>query len=514
MCRRSWNRTAFVHGLLLASLASLVLPAVAAAGEAKSPEPKPAAASPAAAPETAEPSETSPAAKPAGTPTAGPENQVVRVYSLRYTDGQTVGLAIQQVALEAQVVFDSKGDRLIVTCPPSAHERVAEVLETLDVPPPEEEDRVLEVYSLRLDVDACRFLGEAVPDAYITASEPSNRLIVWASPADQERVQEFIEALEVPPDRDQVQSQVTQVYQLQHIDPASALGVLRELLAESADVRMTVSESNNAIVVSGTLASHLQVETLLEKLDIPVDTLRRLQVKVFNMVNADAATLAEMILELFDDARISVDPRANAIVAMGSEETLAVIEAVLLRLDDETYGAIRETPSTTLQVRVVWLVSGPDGEGAAKLAGGVRDVIEELARADLLQDVQDELAPREVSRLRQAGRVLINATPGADFQVSCTPRLDEGPTDMQIHGSLEWKQDMPVLDIEITGTLLQKVPLGGRGEEEPAQMDGVPRGELVSLATQITAPFGQYVVLGVTPAADLTSVFVVQVTRK
>jgi len=495
MCSDNWRRTAWMHRLVLASACGLLLTTAAVVGqEAKSPDPKPAAPPPAA---------VRAQAKPPVSPASRPEDQLAKVYSLRYVDGQTVLMSMRQVAPEAQATIDSRANRLIVIGSQESHDRVAEVIKTLDVAPREQEDRVVNVYSLRyMDPStAASVIENEVPEASIGIDAPSRRLIVSASRPDHERVRELVEALDEPPDGDQDASQVTIVYQLRHIEPASAIGVLQGALPESTDVRMTAYESNNAIVVVGPSEVQERVGALLEKLDTSAERLPGLQLKVFSLVNADATTIAETILELFDgdDAKISVDPRTNSIVATGSEGTLEVIEALILRLDTDKKG---ETPSTTLQVRVVWLVGGLEGEEAAQ-------------PADDLKEVLDELAKLGVTGLRQAAQVLVNTAPSGDFQVSCAPRLDEGPTDMQIHGTLELKQGMPVLDIEITGTLLQNVPVRrSLGERHPEQINRVQRGELASLATKIAAPFGQYVVLGVTPAADLTSVFVVQVTPK
>ena len=420
----NWSRTAWIHRLALASVCGLLLSTAAAVGqEAKSPDPKPAA--------------VSAQAKPPASPPSGPEDKLVIVYSLRHADAQTVVVTLQEVAPEAAITIDSTGDRMIVIGSQATHDHVAEVVETLDVPP------------------------------------------------------------------DHDQSQVLQVYPLRHVDPESALRVLETTLPQSSHVRMIADEKNETIVVLGSLSVHIRVKELLQRLDIPPDPIGGIQLKVFSIVNADATTIAETVFELFegDEAKFSVDPRTNSIVATGSEETLEVIEALLLRLDDEKFGVTRESPSTTLQVRVVWLVSGLEGEEAAQPADDLKEVLAELAKLG-------------VTGVRQGAQAVVNTTPGGDFQVSCAPRLDEGPTDMQIRGSLELKQDMPVLDIEITGTLLQNVPVRGLGERHPAQPDRVQRGEVASLATKIAAPFGESVVLGVTPAAKLTSAFVVQVTPK
>jgi type II secretory pathway component GspD/PulD (secretin) len=491
--------------LLLASLAVVLPPALAAGGEAKSPDPEPAAAAPADAPEAAKPSEAPPALKPASPASADAEKEVVRIYSLRYADGQTVASTIQQTAPEARLTTDLRGNRLIVIGPPSAHERVAEVLETLDVPPgDEQEDRSIMAYSLRhMDGEmALSVIEEAVPLANMKVDEASNRLIVWATPADHQRVREFIERLDVPPARDHEQAQLFESYQLRHILAASAVELLAGMLPESPGLRMAANEQTNTMIVLAPSEVQKQVEALLERLDVPVDPLKDIQIKVFSLIHADAGTLAEMISTLFDgeDVKISFDPKANAIVATGPERALEVIEALLLRMDTDQHRETPKTSSATFQVRVVWLVSGLEGGQMAP-------------PADDLNVVVHELHDLGVTGLRQGAQALVNTTPGGEFHVSCAPMLDQGPTDVRICGSLELKEDVPVLDIEITGTLVHSVPLRrSSGEKRPEQL--VQRGDLANLATKIAAPLGQYVVLGVTPAKDLTSVFVVQVTSK
>ena len=124
------------------------------------------------------------------------------------------------------------------------------------------------------------------------------------------------------------------------------------------------------------------IAALIAELDqIPTSTA---QIKVFQVVNGDAQTLVTMLQQLFglqvtggaarpgqgqlfqnlgailgggltgDDPlvslRFSVDPRTNSIIASGSVGDLAIVEAILLRLDAEE---VRERQTIVYRLKYV-----------------------------------------------------------------------------------------------------------------------------------------------------------------
>jgi len=125
------------------------------------------------------------------------------------------------------------------------------------------------------------------------------------------------------------------------------------------DVRITADTRANALVVSAPADSMPLIEALITELDrLPS---AEAQVKVFTIVNSDAQSLADMLQTLFGQAvttgagaaaqpayrtgaqegessliplRFAVDVRTNSIIASGSAGDLAVVEAILLRLDE------------------------------------------------------------------------------------------------------------------------------------------------------------------------------------
>ena len=128
------------------------------------------------------------------------------------------------------------------------------------------------------------------------------------------------------------------------------------------DVRITADTTGNTLIVSAPADSMDLIAALIAQLDqIPTSTA---QIKVFTVQNGDAQSLMTMLQQLFGlqqtgaaggrgqqglfqqfivpegegnplvTLRFSVDTRTNSIIASGSGGDLAVVEAILLRLDE------------------------------------------------------------------------------------------------------------------------------------------------------------------------------------
>ncbi|MGL6226358.1 MAG: secretin N-terminal domain-containing protein [Thermoguttaceae bacterium] len=129
-----------------------------------------------------------------------------------------------------------------------------------------------------------------------------------------------------------------------------------------SDIRITPDTRTNSIIINAPAESLSLIEALVKELDqLPI---AESQVKVFTIINGDATGLYNMLQQLFQTqmggggmtgsssqlvtrpgfsdgesamipVRFSVDVRTNSIIAMGSAGDMTVIEAILLRLDEE-----------------------------------------------------------------------------------------------------------------------------------------------------------------------------------
>lgn len=128
-------------------------------------------------------------------------------------------------------------------------------------------------------------------------------------------------------------------------------------------VRVTADARANALVVTAPAQSMNLIAALIAQLDQAPDVVAEL--KVFTIANGDAVSLTEMLRALFGAGEegeaagaagegglvrmtFSYDQRTNSIIAAGSREDLAVVEAILLRLDQ---GDIRERKTTVYRLK-------------------------------------------------------------------------------------------------------------------------------------------------------------------
>jgi hypothetical protein len=153
-----------------------------------------------------------------------------------------------------------------------------------------------------------------------------------------------------------------------------------------------------------------------QKAKQPADPATRPQVKIYALKNADATQLAKTIHEVFDPEqrgrlRLVADPQTNSIILHAHAEDMAMVEAVLLRLDGE--GTPAAAPAARPQVKI--------------------HVLKNAAASRLVPIVQELFDPERRGRLRivddQRTNSIIVMGQADDLQAieAVIKRLDELP---------------------------------------------------------------------------------------
>ncbi len=254
------------------------------------------------------------------TPVA-PQSQF-QVFRLTYATAEQIASAINDffsdgagLSAKAEAISDTRSNSVIVRAAPRDQAEVARLVASLDVPhgKPVRRAKVVRV-SNALATD----LAETLQQAIRAADDPSQT----PSP----------------------------VLELMTIDGEGQKLVKAGLLR---DVRVTANARNNTLILSGPPESLHLLEALIQQLDTPGAIA---QIKVFRVINGDAASLVRMLRALLPTQtgastelqlasaegetslaplRFSVDTRTNSIIAAGSAGDLRIIEALLLRLDEK-----------------------------------------------------------------------------------------------------------------------------------------------------------------------------------
>ncbi len=215
----------------------------------------------------------------------------------------------------------------------------------------------------------------------VEADQRTNSLIVQASPRDMQEIVLLLKKLDV--DRSHAVNQA-RIFRLKNslanelavtlqsaIDTNTGAGnnqrsTALELMTIDAegkkiiksgiltDVKITPDPQRNALIVSAPEESMNLIEALIRQMDDQPAAVA--QIKVFRILNGDAGSLVQMLRSLLPSQtgadvspalpgtadeqslaplRFSVDERTNSIIATGSAGDLRIIEALLLKLDEE-----------------------------------------------------------------------------------------------------------------------------------------------------------------------------------
>lgn len=225
------------------------------------------------------------------------------------------------------------------------------------------------------------------------------------------------------------------------IDPAG-----RKILKSGilADVQITADPHLNTLIISAPAESMELVVALVQQLDVPVATA---QIKVFRIVNGDATNLTLMLRSLLlrpetgttvaplplsqDEStlaplRFSVDTRTNSIIAVGGSSDLRIVEALLLRLDQQDVAErknavyrLKNAPATDVATAINEFLRSE--RQVQQAAPGVTSASQQM-------ESEVVVVPEQVSNA-----LIVSATPRY-FQKICDliEKLDEQPAQVLI----------------------------------------------------------------------------------
>jgi type II secretion system protein D len=226
------------------------------------------------------------------------------------------------------------------------------------------------------------------------------------------------------------------------------------------DVKVVADARANTLLITAPAESMGLITALVRELDeLPA---AEAQVKVFTIINGDATNLSEMLQQLFGQQqaqqagqlalqtaagagestliplRFAVDTRTNSIIATGSTGDLAVVEAILIRLDE---GDIQQRQTRVFRLRYAF-------------AQAVADSINQLLQSErqILLQQQGVLSPFEQI---QREVVVVPELVTNSLIVSATPRFYNEV--VKIVEELDRRPPMVVIQVVIAEILLSNV---------------------------------------------------------
>ncbi len=230
-------------------------------------------------------------------------------------------------------------------------------------------------------------------------------------------------------------------------------GGVRDLIRSGilADVRVNFDARSNSLLVSAPESSMTLMEALIQALDQSPGATS--EIKVFTLKNADAQQSVDTLTTMFENTnqetqigiqlagtegssssliplRFSPDIRTNSVLAIGSAESLSVVEAILLRLDsDDT----RQRLTTVIPLR-----NAPADQVSATLLDYLQQqqALQQSA-ADLFSNIERIRQEVLVSADLNSNSLIVSASPQYfDQVIQVIEALDAQPPEVVIQALL------------------------------------------------------------------------------
>ncbi|HUT95740.1 MAG TPA: hypothetical protein VMY37_40165, partial [Thermoguttaceae bacterium] len=233
----------------------------------------------------------------------------------------------------AQIIPDGKPGELAVWAKPTQHLVIAEIIREITGGAPEDGQFRLGVYTIR-SVDPQNVLSvlqRLFPDTEFIVDDRTRRLMVWTSPAEHDQIQAAIDEMDtgVLPEMEEEFAS----YPVPNVDPSLAVQMLQERVP---DVRFIPDPASRTILAFGRKADHRKIAAMLEQMSAKAPASIAPTATLYSLESIDAASATQILQLAVPQARITVGPGTDQLVAWATPRDHEVIESTLAAVDVES----------------------------------------------------------------------------------------------------------------------------------------------------------------------------------
>ncbi len=264
-----------------------------------------------------------PAAPAAAAPAEKPE---VAVYPVGSATPQAVLDVLKALLPDTKVVFDAKTQQLNAYATPSQQAAIKKVLEQMQGGVPEDKRPKLEVYPLDA-VLADKFLPTLkglIPEAQLTLDPVANKLIVWATAADQATLKGMVEKLQSLSAPDQARQ--LEVYHLDRLDPVSVIPALQTLVPNA---KLTADPRSRSIVALASAADQKTIKTTLEQMELPSGGANGPELRFYPVSEMPSPGVLAAIAQLVPSAQVTPEVEKRRLMVLATPAEHEIIQKTL-----------------------------------------------------------------------------------------------------------------------------------------------------------------------------------------
>ena len=249
---------------------------------------------------------------------SGGELPELKFYPLKKADGSNAVTILQTVSPSASISFEAAARRLSVVATKADHAAVLATLAKLEESAPSTEKRTLKIHAVTV-TQRTRFeellagLQEELPGLQVITDAEPDELAVWATPSEQESVEQILAQLQrdVPPE----QKRRLIVYPITKTDPAGVSEVLTTLLPGA---KITVDEKASRLLIHARPAEHDTIRSAIEQLDTDAPVEKEIKLMAYPVKGLNSSVALSLLQEELPELTVIQDTTAESFIVRGS----------------------------------------------------------------------------------------------------------------------------------------------------------------------------------------------------
>ncbi len=255
-------------------------------------------------------------------------NLETRVFSLVNGDVDSLENAVQGFAPEASVVADADSRSLIVTATKEELERVARIVEQIELGGPAR--GMTRFYPINGSEPAPLVvaLKQSFPKATLSADAVSGGLFATASDEEHTELTKVIDELNAQPTR----RPSLKSFVLKHASPVVVAAAIQDAMGRRSSGGVSFSRATQTVFVVGSREELQVAAELIEQIDVANSPDPNRKLRSFALGGADGSTVVEAIESMFEGSSTPVDVNYDDI----NEQLLVTAGAEQLELVKET----------------------------------------------------------------------------------------------------------------------------------------------------------------------------------
>ena len=281
----------------------------------------------------------------------GPDEKIAKavIYDLTSSDSRKNYYIQRFLRLSVPTAVFTEGmdaSQMVVWARPADHEKIANLLQQIEKEVPPEKAPKLKTYSLKAITTriATQMLGQIVPGAEVSQGSDPHQLIVWASPADHEKVESVLGDLDKEGAADA--ASIAKTYSLKEISAQSASLILRQVMPE---IRPSLGSDPKQLIVYARPFDHAVIAATLEQIDVQSARQKDSSMAIYTLEasSSNAARYQVRLLQqIVPEATYSPGSDPSQLIVFATAEDHKRITELIAELEKEPPAEIAPTPVT------------------------------------------------------------------------------------------------------------------------------------------------------------------------